>query len=141
MADFVKNSDAPQIGQPITNVDLGAVLTFTNQGAGTVDSADLHNNGARGVVVTLDITAKTGTIDVVVNIKVKDRASGKYITLLSSVSKTATGTTRLVVYPTITASANLIAQDVIGELLQIDVVSGAGSTPLWTGTVGVNFIP
>lgn len=141
MADFDKNADSPTLGQITNNVDLGAVITLTNAGAGTTNSADLQNNNCRGVAVTLDITAKTGTIDVVVNVQIKDRASGKYTTLLSSASKTATGTTRIVVYPTITASANLIAQDIINEVFRVGVVSGAGSTPVFTATVGVCLIP
>lgn len=137
MPDFAGNRNAPQLGQVCNNVDLGAVITLTAAGAGTTNSPDLTNNGGRGLVATLDITAKSGTIDVVVNIQIKDQASGKYTTLLASASKTAVSTTRLVVYPTITASANLIAQDVINEVFRVQVVSGAGSTPSFTATVGV----
>jgi hypothetical protein len=143
MADFGvgNNTLAPTIGQPQTVVDSGAIITLTNAGAGTTNSADQENNGGRGLAVVLDITANSGTIDVTLNIQVKDKASGKYITLLSSVSKTATGTYRYVVYPTITASANLIAQDVLPEIWRLQVVCGAGSSPQVTLTAGACVIP
>lgn len=142
MADFSGgNKNAAQIGQICSNVDLGALITLTAAGAGTTNGLDQINNNGRGVSVVLDITAKTGTIDVVVNIQTKDVASGKYITLLSSASKTATGTTRLVVYPTITASANVIAQDLLGEVWRVQVVCGTGSSPVTTCTVGACLLP
>lgn len=142
MADFTGgNKLAPQLGQICSNVDTGALITLVGAGAGTTNSADQVNNNGRGVSVTLDITAKSGTIDVTLNIQTKDTASGKYTTLLSSVSKTATGTFRYVIYPTITASANLIAQDLIGEVWRVQVVCGAGTTPSVTCTVGACLLP
>ena len=144
MADFTGSLvNLPTIGQvfPRKNYDFGAVITGTAQGAGTQNSGELVNPSGRGVRVVLDITAKTGTIDVVVNIYSKDKASGKRTLRLASASKTATGTTELLVHPDIAASANLIAQNLLGEVFEIDVVNGTGSTPVATYTVGVCLLP
>ena len=139
MSDFTDPRRQAPITQqvlPRCNYDLGAVITATDQGAGTLESGELLNRVGRGLRVVLDITAKTGTIDVVVNIYAKDKASGKRTLLLASASKTTTGTTVLDVHPDLTASANLIAKALVGELFEIDVVNGAGSTPAATYTVG-----
>ncbi len=145
MADFTCPRDqVPVIGRtiPETCYDFGSpVITATAQGAGTQSSGDKVNPSSRGIRVTLDITAKSGTIDVVCNIYAKDIASGKYTLLLASASKTATGTTVLVVHPDLTASANLIAQNFLGQTFKVELVHGAGTTPSTTATVGVCLLP
>lgn len=125
---------------PVLNYDLGAVITATDQGAGTLTSGDLRNPCARGIRVVLDITDKTGTIDVVVNIYAKDGASGKYILLLASASKTVSGTTELLVHPDLTAAANTIAKSLLGDIFKVEAVNGAGSTPLANYTVGATLL-
>lgn len=144
MADFTRPDQAPVVGRVIADSsrDIGAVITGTAQGAGTVNSGRLYNTGgARGVRVTLNISAKTGTIDVVVNIYSVDVASGVRTLRLASASKTAAGLTELLVTPDIAASANVIAQNYIGDQFEVDVVHGAGSTPATTYTVGVCLLP
>jgi hypothetical protein len=140
MADFSEPlRQAPIIGQvlPRQNYDIGAVITAAAQGAGTLTSGELRNPVGRGIRVVLDITSKSGTIDVVVNIYSKDKASGKRNLLLASASKTATGTTILTVHPDLTGSANSIAKDLVGDAFEIDAVNGTGSSPSATYTVGV----
>jgi len=147
MSDFSDPLRQSSVGKgqvlPRLNYDMGALpnLSVTNQGAGTLSSGDLRNPSGRGIRVVLDITAKTGTIDVVVNIYSKDEASGKYTLRLASASKTATGTTELLVTPDLTAAANTIAQNFLGEVFKVEVVNGAGSTPSATYTVGACLIP
>lgn len=139
MADFTgKDNDLPIIGTvlPRQNKDLGALITLTAQGAGTVNSLDQVNVGSRGVRATVDITAKTGTIDVTVNIQRKDVASGKYVTLLASASLTGTGTTTYTVHPNASVAANVSINDFLGEIWRVQVVNGAGSSPSTTATIG-----
>jgi hypothetical protein len=143
MADFTNPlTQAPITNKtlPVINYDMGALITGTEQGAGTQGSGDLRNPIGRGIRVVLDITAKSGTIDVVVNIYAKDNASGKYILLLASASKTATGTTELLIHPDLTAAANTIAKSLLGDVFKIEVVNGAGSTPSATYTVGATLL-
>lgn len=139
MTDFTDPlRQAPLTNQvlPRQNYDIGAIITGTAQGAGTQTSGELRNPSGRGLRVVLDITAKSGTIDVVVNIYAKDKASGVRTLLLASASKTAVSTTVLDVHPDLTGSANLIAKALVGDLFEVDVVNGAGSTPSATYTVG-----
>lgn len=148
MADFTGSAASlPIIGAvyPRTVRNLGSVLTLTNQGAGTVLSSTARgreqNASSRGVRATIVISAKSGTIDAVFTIRRYDRASDTYIDMLSSSSLTATGTTTLTVHPDLTGSANAIAKDFIGEEFDVKLVSGTGSTPAFTATVGVELLP
>lgn len=144
MADFTgSRSNLPIMGQvfPRTNDDLGAAITLTAAGAATTNSADLINTSSRGVRVVADLTKTSGTIDVVVKIFSKDRASGEYIERLASVSLTATGVTEYIVHPELAAANNTIAKNFIGEVFKVQVVSGAGSSPVFDLTVGVCLLP
>lgn len=144
MADFTgRDTNLPNIGQvhPRTVKDLGALITLTAAGAGTTNSDDQVNTSSRGLRVVADLTKNSGTIDVVVKVFSKDKASGKYIERLASASLTATGVTEYIVHPDLTAAANTIAKNFIGEEWRVQVVSGAGSTPNFDLTVGACLLP
>ncbi len=131
------------MGTPVTidnTQNFPSLVTLTAAGAGTTNSADQTNPGARGVVVVADITAATGTIAVTVSIQGKDAASGKYYTLLTSASLTGTGTTVLTVYPGLTPAANVTVSNVLPSTWRVVVVSGPGVTPAVTMTVGACLI-
>jgi hypothetical protein len=146
MADFNK-ANAPIMGKviPILNEDLGLVLQATAQGAGTLSSSTLRgrekNYSSRGARATMVISGKSGTIDVVLRLRRYDKASGTFINLLSSASQTADGTTTITVHPELTAAANSIAKDFIGEEFDVQIVSGTGSTPSFNATVGLELLP
>lgn len=148
MADFTGPvTEAPVIGQvhPRTVRQIGAVLSLTAQGAGTVLSSSSRgrekNTSSRGVRATIVIANKSGTIDAVFTIRRYDRASGTYIDMLSSASLTANGTTTLTVHPDLTTAANSIAKDFIGEEFDVKLVSGTGSSPSFDATVGIELLP
>lgn len=142
MADFTgPDNGLPMIGSVVArfNKDLGAdpALTLTGKGAGTFNGSDLVNAMGRGVRVTTTLSGVTGTISVVVNIQIKDQASGAYTTVLSSAALIANGSNVLLVHPNIAASANAIAQNAMSEIFRVQLVSGAGSTPNFNSVVGV----
>jgi hypothetical protein len=147
--DFVGRltENVPLLGQflPRTVRNLGSVLTLTEQGAGTVYSSTSRgretNPSSRGVRATIVISGKSGTIDAVFTLRRYDKASGTYINMLSSASLTADGTTTLTVHPDLTAAANSIAKDFIGEEFDVMLVSGAGATPSFDATVGIELLP
>lgn len=85
----------------------------------THNSDDIPNPHARGLVVTIDVTAITATPSVVFKIQAKDDASGKYRDVLESAAITGTGTTVLRVHPSLTASANVTAKDVVGATYRV----------------------
>jgi hypothetical protein len=103
--------------------------------ASTVNLADQTNYFHKGVVVTVDITAISGTSPTfTVTIEGKDAISGKYYTVLASTALNATGTTVMKVYPGLTASANAVANDVLPNVWRVKYTSG-GTTPNVTATI------
>lgn len=86
---------------------------------------NLKNRFWRGVKVIVDITAITAG-SLTVTIRGKDLVSGKTWTLLASAALTTTGTTILTVYPSLTASANAVANDALPETWEVGaaVVTG-----------------
>jgi len=105
-------------------------------------------DGAKGVRVSLDITALAATQSLTVHIQSRDPATGKFITLLSSAAvaaATAAQTTYidgqptvLTVYPDMAAVANVAAGTHIGDDLRI-VVDSSGAGP-HTFTLGIQFL-
>ena len=117
------------------------LAAFTAAGAGTTQSALLGTNGAAGVKVVVDITAITGTSPTLqVTIQGRDPASGQNWTILASANLTATGLTVLTVYPSLTAVANLVANDAMPPIFQVQWAIG-GTSPQVTATIGVHLIP
>ena len=84
-----------------------AVYTATQNGI------DQTNPGALGVVVVIDATLDAALASVVFKIQGKDPASGKYYDILESTAVASVTTRILRVHPAHTASANLIAKDMI----------------------------
>lgn len=125
----------------INNVSCGhqsaaAVVTaLAAAGVGTVNGADQSNTNARGLHLTIDITAITGTgPTLTVTIQGKDAVSGKYYTILASAALSAVGTTVLRVYPALTAAANTAANDVLPRDWRVTYTIG-GTTPAVTATI------
>jgi hypothetical protein len=142
MADFTQADNAiPLMGSVVMrlNKDLGSdpLLALTGQGAGTVTGTTQINAMGRGVRATINISGKTGTISAVFDIEAYDPASGTWTALLTSAALTGNGTTVLTVHPDLPASANLIAQNLVGEQFRVKLVSGTGSSPSFNCTVGI----
>jgi hypothetical protein len=94
--------------------------------------------GTRGVLVVVDATAVTATPSVVVTIRGLDPASGKTVDLLVSAAIASVTTRVLRVHPELTASANLIAKDVVPNLIQIACVHADADSI--TYSVGIHFV-
>ena len=80
--------------------------------------------GSKAGVFVIDVTAVTATPSVVFTILGVDPLSGKTWTILASAAITTTGTTILRVDPGLTASANLIAKDVLPQGVNVTAVHG-----------------
>jgi hypothetical protein len=77
----------------------------------TTVSQDLDNRFARGVLVTLDVTAVDATPSITLSIEAKDEVSGKYETLLTATAAvTGVGTHSYLFYPGAGAAASDIVQ-------------------------------
>lgn len=117
-----------------SNVELGTAITHTAASAG-VTGQNLDLTQCKGILVFVNITAITGTTPTLtVTLKGIDPASGTAYTILASAALNATGLTVLKVYPGLTASANVVASDVVPTTCRIDSAI-AGTTPAVTATV------
>lgn len=75
-----------------------------------------------GGLFIIDVTAVTATPSVVFTIQGVEPISGNVYTILASAAITATGTTVLRVHPSLTASANAIAKDILPMGINIAAV-------------------
>jgi hypothetical protein len=118
------------------NIDLGQILTLTNQAAGSVFSADLKNVAGHSAKCTVTITAVTAG-SVTVTIYGKDGASGQYFSLLASSAIASPGQSILTVGPGLPVTSNVSANDVLPPTWRVGaaVVTGPAS-----GTVGCSVI-
>ena len=125
----------PQSPYYPTNKNLGTLATLTAASASGV-CADQTNVQWRGVVVSIDVTAITGTSpDLVVTVQGKDPVSGVYYTLLASASITAAGFSTLTVYPNAPATANVSEPLPLPYEWRVIYTIG-GTTPAVTATIG-----
>ena len=95
--------------------NLEATIFASAARTATVNSADQTNYGAKGVRLTLDITAVVATPTLDIKIQAKDSVSGKYMDMTGCAfaQKSATGTDELIIYPGLTAAANVSVSDVL----------------------------
>ena len=118
------------------NVDTAAVVTMNASTAGTLNSGDLANYNHRGMQLVMNLGSNTASVTVA--IQGKDAASSQYYTILQSAAIMSPGLTRLIVYPGLTATTNVIANDVLPRTFKIVVtITGGGAV---TGTVGLSML-
>ena len=86
--------------------------------------------------IVIDCTADPAAASVVFNVENLDPASGKYNLVLASAAIAAVGTTRLLIGPALTASANVIANDFLAKHWRVRPVHADADSI--TYSVGVN---
>lgn len=113
---------------------VAAVTALAAASAGA-NGDDQVNINARGLKLIIDITALSGTSPTLtVTIQGKDAVSGKYFTILASAALAAQATTVLTVFPGLTASANVTANDVLPRDWRVIYAIG-GTGPSVTATI------
>lgn len=118
--------------QPYT----GTLIVSGAYNAADPAAAEFTPLSATGLTVVVDITALTGAgCTLTVNIEGFDKASGKWVTLLTSAGLVATGTTVLRVDPRIPVSANVTAQSALFEKMRVRPVK-SGTTTTLTYSIG-----
>lgn len=143
-------SPGPYDGQ---NIDLGAIITATNQVASTtLTSAQFTTPDGNGLVCTMSITAESGDPEATFLVQSYDAASNTYLTMLSSagVNNIASGTTvsqgTLEIYPGIqttglpTGMASINLKLPRAWRVQLIASAGVGTLPGLTATVGCNVL-
>lgn len=119
--------------------DNVSLITHSAASVG-VTGGDQVNPSFKGLHVVVDITTITGTTPTLtVTVEGKDPVSGKYYTLLASAALNATGTTVLRIYPGLTASTNVTANDVLPRTWRVRSTIG-GTGPAVTATIAANLI-
>lgn len=87
----------------------------------TTSSGTLQNYNGLGVSVVVDVTAVSGAASITASIDALDAVSGKWVTILASAAITTVSTTRLRVYPGLSAAANLKADDLLPRRWRVNV--------------------
>lgn len=124
-----------QYAQPALNSDTGALINAV--GATTSqNSPDQVNSSGRGILVFINVTA-IGTGSITVTIRGRDKASGTYYTILTSLAITANGFTVLRAYPGLTAAANAVASDVLPRVWRIEVTANNANAASYTVSANV----
>lgn len=109
-----------------------SVTLVTAVGATTTQtSPDQVNVGARGVKVTIDTTV-IGTGSVTVTIQGKDKASGKYYTILAGAAVVTNTTNTYTVFPGATVTANVSANDELPEIWRVLVTANNANAATYT---------
>lgn len=125
----------------IQTVRLGDVVTVLGSAARTatptVDQFNIEHGSVTGLVCVIDVTAIAATPSVVFTLQGYDPVSTKVWTLLVSAAIVATGTTVLRVHPQLTASANLIAKDIVPDAFTLTAVHGDADSITYTVAVHV----
>jgi chemotaxis response regulator CheB len=89
----------------------------------TPDAVVLHNvNGSSQLILVMEATAETATASVVITIQGYDPATGVTWDILAAAALDAVGNRVLRVSPHLTASANLIAKDIVPAYLRFTAV-------------------
>jgi hypothetical protein len=123
-------------GALATNADLGALITLSGQGTGTVNATPQINPDGRGAMCTWNQSAHTGTPSSTFAIQFFDTASGSWVTLLTSAAQTNDSTpATLTVYPGAPATANVSANAPVPRQWRVSATVG-GTSPSVTATVG-----
>lgn len=105
----------------------------------TPNAPTLYTRNARGIIVTVVVTAKTGTPSITVAIQAYDPASATFISLLTSAAiNTSPSTTTLTYAPGAATTANVSLPGVLPDTIRILVTHADGQSI--TYSVGLDWI-
>lgn len=112
------------------------ILLSSATRSASVNSDDQVNDGYRGVVLFLSVTAEsaTGTLDV--KVQVKDFLSGSYIDLAGAAFAQATSvsTAMLTIFPGVAETNNVSVSDVLPRGWRIVATQGGSGTLTYSVT-------
>lgn len=122
------------------NLDVAVLASAARTATG--NGPDMVNKDASGVVLTLDITAVSGTTPTLdVKVQSKDSLTGKYVDIPGAAFSQKNGvlTDQLVVYPGVAVSANKAVSNVLPRNWRIVYTIG-GTTPSFTFAVSAAYV-
>jgi hypothetical protein len=107
--------------------------------ARTTTSSMTFSSPCLGCLIVIDVTAITASPSVVFKLEGIDPANSKLWTILESAAIVGTGTTVLRVHPSLTASANAIAKDILPQAMKLTAThADTDSITYSVGFVGVS---
>lgn len=112
----------------VERANLEVTLLASAARTANTNSADQTMPHGRGVRISIDVTAIVTAPSITVAIQVKDPISGVYTAVLTSAAIAATGHTEMVVYPGITAAANVAAAMVMSRTWRVSVTHANGNS-------------
>ena len=115
--------------QPLKNLIpvLNSSQTVGTYTSGTTSQPYAHNEMARGIKVFVNVSALGGSGTLTVTLKGVDQFTGNSYTILASTAIASTGLTVLTVYPGLTASSNVAANDCLPDTWFLSAAVGVSS--------------
>ena len=108
--------------------NTNVVLLASDARTAATTSATRLNSDYRGCHIIIDVTEDPASASITPTIQGFDTVSGKYYTLLTGLAITAVGTTILKIYPGLSASANVIANDILPSNFRISMAVAGGDS-------------
>ena len=106
----------------MANLNNTNIVMLASAARTTATTSELiTNSDYRGCHIIIDVTVEVDTATITPTIQGYDSVSGKYYTLLVGSAITAVGTTVLRIYPGLTASANVIANDILPNKFRVSM--------------------
>ncbi len=103
------------------NTNIVLLASAARTAATTSSIETVINSDYRGCHIIIDVTVDPASASITPTIQGYDTVSGKYYTLLVGNAIAAVGTTVLRIYPGLTASANVIANDILPSKFRISM--------------------
>lgn len=104
----------------------------------TTTSANLINPASKGGHIIIDVTVAPGTDSIIAKIQGYDIISGKYYDILIGPALTATGITVLKIYPSILATPNASASDVLPLEWRVVITHSAATSFTYSVAANLN---
>lgn len=101
---------SPATNQFVSAAKFGGILAESAAHTTAYTGDEMHNPGAVGLRVDVDISAISASPSVVFKVQKKNQAAGTWSDVIASAAKTGTGTFSLTVSPSVIAAANAVAQ-------------------------------
>lgn len=105
----------------------------------TPTSYPLYSRGAKGLTIYVNATAVTSTPSVVVTIDGYDPVSATWFNLLTSTAIATVSAQKLVIYPSVAASANVAVSTVIPDTIRVVMTHGNANSI--TYSVDLDWMP
>lgn len=119
---------------PIT----GTLVASGAYQAADPSAAEFCPRGATGMTVTTSVTVISGAgATLTVHVEGYDKASGTWVTLLTSAGYVATGAVVITIDPRIVAATNVVAQKGLMERMRVRPVK-SGTTTTLTYSIGAS---